>query len=81
MIYPKEAEIVNIIRGAVAYSNIHNLAVIRNKINEILTANSHPYSCTTSIFLQLNDAGQVEFNYYIASTDPQYDDISGIMSI
>jgi len=81
MLYPKEAEIVNILRGVVVYSNLYSLITIRDRINEVLLANGHPYICGASIGLQLNDTNSMEFNYYLESTDPQYEHISGVMVI
>lgn len=81
MLYPKEAEIVNILRGAVAYSNLYNLIAIRTRINEMLLSNGHPFTCSSSIGLQLTETNSIEFSYYIESVDPQYEHISGIMVI
>ena len=78
MIYTKENEIINIIRSCIAGIDI---ASMRRNINSQFIESGHPYECTTDLVITLNESGQTEISYYIKSTDSNYDDISGIMSL
>jgi len=80
MNYPKEANVIYIIRNVVT-TNVGNLAAIKNNINNKLKENNHPFQCTNFLSLELNNVGQTEISYYLENTDEQYENISGITTL
>ena len=79
MNYPNESAIITIIQEALQYKD--NLLFMKNYINERLERDSHPFTCSSGLTIMLTEEGSMQFSYYIISTDSQYSNISGVMSI
>ena len=75
MVYTRENEIINILQGVK-----NNPLTAMGCVAQAILDGGHPYTCDLLQFT-IDGARPPEFSYYLTSTDPQYDDISGVMSV
>ena len=75
MTYTRENEIINILQGVK-----NNPLTAMGCVAQALLDGGHPYTCTLLQFT-VDESNLPEFTYYLTSNDPQYDDISGVMSV